>query len=359
MQLSLQFRARQLFGTTLLMSFLGVTPLLQAQAGDADGEALGTWRATMHQMSAPEEGCFHASYPSTMWERVTCAPAPAWRSALPRAPHREQIVGNGSDYVAQAPSGHLFSSAKGTFPKVTGVTGEKSVGVPAFGDGGILGKNEYTLQVNTNFYSGSAACKGSGCFAWQQYVMSTNTPVSLTSSKLTDETEVFIEYWLINYGNGSESCPSGFINGGQDSPGIDCVQNTAATLIAKGQVPITDLAGFTLSGSATSGGTDAATVTLGGDAYTATVRDSFTDIASGWTQAEFNVFGNAGGSRADFNSGSSVTVSVAVTDGSSSAPTCIPPSDREGTTGETNNLTAGSCKATSGTTPSIQFTEAN
>ncbi len=351
-----QFRARQLFGTTLLMSLLGATPLLQAQASNADSEALGAWQATMHQMSAPEEGCFHASYPSTMWERVTCAPAPGWRSALPKAPNREQIVGNGSDYVAQAPSGHVISSAKGTFPKVTGVTSEKSVGVPQFGDGGILGPNEYTLQVNTNFYTGSPACKGSSCFAWQQYVMSTNTPVSLTSSQLTNDTEVFIEYWLIDYGNGSESCPSGFINGGQDNPGIDCVQNTPATLIAKGQLPIKDLSGLTLSGSATSGGTDAATVTFGGEAYTATVRDSYTDIASGWTQAEFNVFGNAGGSRADFNTGSSVTANVAVSDGSSSAPTCVAPSKREGTTGETNNLTARSCTAASG---SIQFVESN
>jgi hypothetical protein len=335
---------------------LGLAPLLRAQAGDAEAQALGAWQTAMHQMSAPEKGCFQASYPSTVWERVTCAPAPGWRSALPKADNREQTVGNGYDYVAQAPSGHLISLAKGSFPKVTGVTSEKSVGVRAFGDGGILGANEYTLQVNTNFYSGSAACKGSGCSAWQQYVLATNTPVSITSSQLTNDTEVFIEYWLINYGNGSESCPSGFINGGQDNPGIDCVQNTAATLIAKGQLPISDLSGLTLSGSATSGGSDAATVTFGGNAYTATVPDSFTDIASGWNQAEFNVVGNAGGSRADFNSGSSLTVNVAVTDGSSTAPTCVAPSKREGTTGETNNLTAGTCTATSG---SIQFTESN
>ncbi len=224
-----RLRARKLLGVSLLMSGFGVTPLLKAQANAVESAALDAWSTAMHQTSAPEAGCFHASYPSTLWEPVTCAPAPGWRSAVPRVNNQEQTVGNGADYVAQAPSGHLISSAKGSFPKVTGVKSEKSVGVRSFGDGGILGPNEYTLQVNTNFYSGSAACKGTGCFAWQQYVMATNTPVSLTSGQLTNDTEVFIEYWLINYGNGSESCPSGFINGGQDNPGIDCVQNTAAT----------------------------------------------------------------------------------------------------------------------------------
>jgi hypothetical protein len=327
-------------------------------------QAREAWRAGMHAISAPREGCFHASYPSTIWQEVECAPAPGYRSALPTGRNREQIVGNGYDYVVQAPSGHLLSSALGSFPTVTGVKTEKSVGVPAFGDGGILGANEYTLQVNTNFYSGSKACAGySGCFAWQQYVMSTNTPVSLTSSKLTDKTEVFIEYWLINYGvdNGSNICPAGFIDGGADSegPGDDCVQNTPATAIANGQLPITDLASLKLSGSAKAAGTDSATVTFGTEAYTATVADHYTDIASGWTQAEYNVLGNAGGSRADFNSGASVTVKVAVTDGSTAAPTCVAPSSYDGTTGETNNLTLKSCTAAGGSTPYIQFTESD
>ena len=341
-------------------------PVAYAQSADeavdqAEVQAREVWRGTMHEISAPGEGCFHASYPSTQWEQVECAEAPGYRSALPKPGNREQTVGNGYDYVAQAPSGHRFSAAAGSFPTVTGVKSEKSVGVAAFGDGGILGPNEYTLQVNTNFYN-SAACDGyTGCLAWQQYVMSTNTPVSLTSNKLTDKTEVFIEYWLINYGvdNGSNICPSGFLDAGADAtgPGDDCVQNTKATVIASGQLPITDLASLKLSGSAKSGGTDAATVTYGTEGYAATVSDKLTDIASGWTQAEFNVLGNAGGSRADFNAGSSVTVKVAVADGSTSTPTCVSPSNYDGTTGETNNLTLGKCTAAGGSAPYIQFTE--
>jgi hypothetical protein len=368
-----KFEVRSMLHIAAVAGLVSVCSLPTAFAQSSDEavnrfeeQAHETWRGIMHQVEVPGKGCFHASYPSTQWEEVVCAPVPGYRSALPRTQDgkREQTVGNGYDYVVQTPSGHLFSSALGSFPTVKGVTSEKSVGVRAFGDGGILGSNEYTLQVNTNFYSGSPACDGySGCFAWVQYVMSTNTPVSLTSNKLTDDTEVFIEYWLINYGedNGSNICPAGFIDGGADmeGPGDDCVQNTPATLIAKGQLPITDLASLKLSGSAKSGGTDAATVTFGTNAYTATVADSYTDIASGWSQAEFNVLGNAGGSRADFNTGASLTVKIAVTDGSTSTPTCVSPSSYDGTTGETNNLSVGSCSATGGSTPYIQFTESN
>ena len=179
------------------VAITGLATTLVAQTSDstldsAEVQASETWRVTMHHSSALWAGCFHASYPSTEWEEVECAAPPAYRSALPRISNREEVVGNGYDYVAQAPSGHLFTSVMGSFPKVTEVKTEKSVGVAAFGGGGILGSNEYTLQVNTGFFH-SAACGGySRCLAWQQFVMSTNTPASLTSGRLTDKTEVFI-----------------------------------------------------------------------------------------------------------------------------------------------------------------------
>lgn len=359
--------ARGLFQIAAAMSLVGAASLSTAYAApaadEADAQARQSWREFMHQLSAPWNGCFHASYPSRQWESVKCEAAPGYRSRLPsRIDGNEQIVGNGYDVVAQSPSGTFFTQAKGSFPTVTGVKSEKTVGVWAFGFAGIKGANEYTLQVNTNFAHTAACGSYSKCQAWVQYVMSTNTPVSLTSNKLTGNSEVFIEYWLIDYGSSSTStCPTGFINGGKDAagPGVDCVQNTPATVVAKGQIPITSLANLTLSGSAAAGGDDAATVTYDGEAYTATVTDSYTDISSGWNLAEFNVVGNAGGSRADFNKGSSVTVKLAVADGTTAAPTCIPTSSRKGTTGETNNLNAGACTATGGASPAIQFTESN
>jgi hypothetical protein len=62
------------------------------------------------------------------------------------------------------------------------------------------------------------------------------------------------------------------------------------------------------------------------------------------------------GSEATFNSGSSLTVKVAVSNGTKNAPTCAPNS---GTTGETNNLNLGSCAGTGAATPYIEFVESN
>jgi hypothetical protein len=352
-----------------LVAFCGLTSAFAAQAGEAPDQnelqAREAWRATMHQIKVPGKGCFHASYPSTQWEEVECAPAPGYRSALPKpAENRTEVAGNESDYVVQAPSGHLLSGVVGSFPTVTGVASEKGVGVAEFQDAGILGANEYTLQVNTNLFHSAACGSFSKCLAWEQFVMATNTFVSLTDTELTGDTEVFIEYWLLNYGvdNDPETdiCPAGFIDLGPDStgPGDDCVQNSPATLIATGQIPITDLASLALAAVAVDG-MDTAVLSFGTEVFSATVSDSLTDIASGWSQAEFNVFGNSGGSRAKFNSGASLTVKVAVDDGSTAAPTCVPPSADAGTTGETNNLTLGSCTATGGSSPFIQFTESD
>ena len=334
-------------------------------AEEYENRAHASWRETMHHVVTPQKGCFHASYPSTQWEQVECVSPPAYRSALPKLKGKEQTAGNGYDYVAQTPSGHLISAAVGSFPTVSGVTSEKGANVP-FGSGessGITGTNQYTLQVNTNIVN-TKACNGyTGCLAWQQYVISTDTPDSLTSSQLSGKTEVFIEYWLINYGDhtGNNICPAGFIDGGEDSqgPGDDCVQNTPAVVVYNGQLPITGLASLQLSGTAVASGTDRATATYGTEAYTATTEDSYTDISSAWTQAEFNVVGNAGGSRADFNKGASLTVKLALTDGSTAAPTCLSPSSYDGTTGETNNLTLKSCTGTAGSTPYISFVESD
>ena len=68
------------------------------------------------------------------------------------------IVGNGNDYTLSATG--LITETVGSFPSVSGVTVESSVGVPSFGGGGILGRNEYTLQVNTNDNAKTSACSG-------------------------------------------------------------------------------------------------------------------------------------------------------------------------------------------------------
>jgi hypothetical protein len=387
------FRTFVIAAASAALLTLSPTAFAQGQSGSAEqpkaggttapavsASALRAWAETMHHSPAPQEGCFQASYPSTQWQAVPCAPPPGWRSAPPRRLNRKegrtpQVGGTGggtplnNDIVVQAPVG-LFSNVEGSFlTQTAGVTSETGVGVAAFGDGGFLGTNEYSLQINTNTTHTAACGSYSSCLAWQQYVFATNTAVSITNPTPTNETEVFIEYWLFNYGidttgGATDICPTGFLDIGPTvipgGGGDDCVQNSPASPIYTGQLPITDLSDLTLSGSVTAGGNDQATVTYGGKGYTATVADSYTDISSVWNQAEFNVLGNAGGSQAVFNNGASIWVQTAVTYGPTSPPACV---FNGGTTGESNNLNfvpstaLPVCCSYGGANPRIQFIE--
>ena len=196
--------------------------------------------------------------------------------------------------------------------------------------------------MNSNYNKTTSACKShSGCTVWQQFIYS---PDYSTKGKAA----VFIQYWLLGYGG--SSCPSGF---GSDGEG-DCYKNSSA--VTAPDVPATQLANLKISGTATTSGNDTVVFTNGTTAYTLSAKDSVLDLASAWDQTEFNVVGNAGGSDAVFNSGSSITVNLAVSDGSTAKPTCAA---NAGSTGESNNLNLGTCTATGGTSPSIKFTESN
>jgi len=318
----------------------GTLSLLPAFSQDADSSAI--WREAITETQVPAEGCFHVTYPNTVWEQVECKvahpnlhPHPVFRDLA-----GGQVTGNGHDYVAEAAG--LISKTLGTFPSVTGVTSEKGVGVPAFGDGGILGPNEYTLQVNTNFTGTTSACAGhTGCTVWQQFIYSPDYEVK-------GEAAVFMQYWLIGWG--SSSCPRTW---GSDGGG-DCYKNSS--FVAAADMKITSLGSLSLSGAALAGGNDTVVFNNGTTAYTVNASDSVVDISTVWKESEFNVVGNAGGSRADFNKGSSITVKVALTDGSTAAPTCVA---NAGSTGETNNLNLGSCVVAGGATPYIEFIESN
>jgi hypothetical protein len=311
-----------------------------AIAQGADAAALENWRGAI-ALTQPGEGCFTVSYPDTIWQQIECKHLnPRVRPTIHK-PGEAQVTGNGHDYVAE--SSGLTSVATGSFPKFTGVKSEKSVGVAAFGDGGILGPNEYSLQLNTNFGAATAACDGgsSSCIVWQQFIYATDYAVE-------GEGAIFIQNWLIYWGD--NPCPSGF---GSDGEG-DCYGNSNAVTLA--DIKPTNLGSVTLKGSAQAGGNDTVTVTDAGTAYSVSEPDTTLDISQVWQESEFNVVGDAGGSRAVFNEPVSITVKVALTDGSTAAPKCVANS---GTTGETNNLNLGKCTATKGTTPYIEFPETN
>jgi hypothetical protein len=323
-----------------------------------DDQTQEVWRENIRQIAPPDEGCFHVSFPSTQWEQVACVEAvPVFHSSPAHAIHKfalhlageEETAGNGTDYVAET-SG-LTTSATGSFPTVTGVTTETGVGVAEYGDGGILGANDYSLQLNTEIDTNSpAGCTqyhNVACGTWQQFVYASDYESG-------SDGDIFMQYWL--FFSGEERCPSGWGNGGFSEGVQACYKNSAT--VALPDVKASALATVKLSGSAVSGGNDTLTFTIGTQAYSTSGKDSVLKIASTWDQSEFNVVGDAGGSEADFNSGASITVKIAVSSGTTSAPTCLGPSGA-GTTGESNNLNLGSCSAVSGSTPYIQFTESN
>jgi len=312
--------------------------------GVLEAQAQASWRENMAHIATPSEGCFEATYPSVIWHQSAChalqprvAPVPHFRLFNSGA---AQTAGNGNDYTLQSSS--LITQAVGNFPSVTGVTSETGVGVAAYGGGGILGPNEYSLQINSSFDDTTSACKGhSGCTVWQQFVYAPDYEVQGSAA-------VFMQYWLIGYGG--SRCPSGF---GSDGAG-DCYKNSAAATAP--DVPATQLANVKLTGTVSNGGNDTVVFTNGTKAYSSSGKDSVLYLAQVWKVGEFNVVGNAGGSEAQFNGGSSITVKLAVTNGSTAAPSCVANS---GSTGESNNLNLGSCSTAGGSTPSIQFTESN
>ncbi|HEY8975830.1 MAG TPA: hypothetical protein VIN75_16540 [Burkholderiaceae bacterium] len=292
------------------------------EAASVSAEALmqENWRETIARTDVPHEGCFQAEFPSAVWVETSCSVAPD-KVYLPHGHRGPQTVGNGTDYAASV--SNLISSSVGTFPTVTGVTSER--------DGG---SNVYSIQLNSNFMS-TAACNGhSGCLAWEQFVYSSY------------EQQAFMQYWLIDYGN---SCPSGW-----NSYSGSCYKNSAAVNVPKQAISV--LSQLKMSATAVAGGNDTLVFTTPTKAYSTTGKDSVTYLATAWQQSEFNIVGDGGGSNATFNSGSSITVKVAVSHGSTAAPTCA---SNAGTTGETNNLKLGSCSAVGGATPYIQFKESN
>jgi hypothetical protein len=328
------------FKFALLAGFVSawfVPVVFAADDGVVEAMAKASWRQDMAQIAAPSEGCYHASYPRIVWQPIACTATTPQARAVPRQTvfAQAQTVGNGNDYVLDSGT-HLISQAVGSFPVYSGVMSLKSVGV------GGSEPNEYSLQINTGMYT-TAACNGhAGCTVWQQFLYETD-------AETDGDAGLYMQDWLIGYGSGA--CPSGF---GSDGEG-DCYKESS--MVSLPNIKPKSLGDATFTATAATGGNDTAVVTYDGDAYSSSQKDSSLDIASAWNEVEYNIFSAGGATEAVFNSsGVSITVNVAVNDGSTAAPKC----DADGgTSGDTNNLTLGSCAAAAGSTPSISFIESD
>jgi len=284
------------------------------------------WRAAITGAALPGKGCFTAEYPGTVWKQIACTQPPGHAYE----PAHRAAVGFGNDFAAQV-RGSITASV-GSFPAITGLVSEKSAGV----------SNQYSLQMNVPYFS-SPACQSSpytpGCSAWQQFVFSQSGGKNGTSS-------AFMVYWLINYG---PYCPSGW-----SQEALNCFINSAAVHVPHQK--LTAVADLQVSGAAAAGGNDSVKITTSKNAYAVGAPDSFLDLAGSWTGTEFNILGDGAGSQANFNKGTNITVNVQLTDGLKTAPAC---ETNTIFTYETNNLTLGTCHATSGQTPAITYTESD
>jgi hypothetical protein len=312
---------------------------IAATTSDPEQAARKTWRSVMANTPVQGKGCFHASYPGVAWQSEAC------KVAKPRDPplHVNRTVGapeaagNGSDYVAQAQG--LITFAAGQFSE-SGVTSETGVAAcqECIVDGPL--PNEYSLQINTNTNDYSAACGDySNCIVWQQFIYSTDY-------FYREEAALFMQYWLFNW---TGKCPNGWT-----TSGTSCYKNSNYASLP--DIPATQLNQVTFYGAANSDA-DSVGLQYGDDVWVVTANDSSSDngrdndtsgggvdIASVWTQVEFNVVGDGNLTQASFNAGAQFNVLLTIEDGSQSAPACIPPQDGAGTTGESNNLTLGTCQ---------------
>lgn len=290
------------------------------------------WRKSMLRDTTRERGCYRADYPEKEWKQVPCTTAPL-RPYVRRdtAGPGAEVVGDLVDYSAELPGGGLIAYGEGSFG-TSAITGESQGSVA----------NSFSLQLNTNFFSTSVCNGASNCWGWQQYVF---------SNPYTGNGAAFIQYWIFNYPSG---CPSGFSYYPGNPGAAGCYMNSAAVSVP-GQ-PIDNLSALALTGTAVSGGLDQLNLSTGTGLYSTYGEDTVLYASDGWTQAEFNVFGDGGGSQATFSSGTLISVETLVTNG---ATTSAPTYTETGTTGETNNLTLGSlvCPVADPNGPYIWFQE--
>jgi len=294
------------------------------------------WQAQVSQAARPTNGCYKTEYPKVAWQATACATPPAYPQ-VPKVGPRPMIVGNGSDVSALTPGGAI-TSAVGSFDTAS-VASESGQN----GGAGPMVANSYSLQLNTNFFNGSPACGGSSnpalCQAWEQFIFSNDGTSGVA----------FIQYWLLNYNN---PCAAGWFTY-MVGPATYCYRNSPSGV----GVPVqsaTTLANQKVAGNTTAT-TDGVTMFVGLTGYTVAGSNAVSLNASGgWTEAEFNVFGNGGGSMATFNAGAALTVRTRINYGGVLPPICV----AHGFTGETNNLNfALPAPSVTGPGPALKFVE--
>jgi len=139
-------------------------------------------------------------------------------------------------------------------------------------------------------------------------------------------------YVLQPYNTGNGNCPSGW-----QSNASNCYQEETNQQVSIGSLPASSLQALSVSAVA---GNPNITMTI--SAGSATVKSigvpNLIGLGSGWTDAEFNVFGDGGGDRANFAGTPTIQVQTEVQTASTSGLSCINTGNTNSSTLETNSL---------------------
>jgi hypothetical protein len=308
--------------------------------------AVHNWGRSMMGIALPSAGCFESAYPAVTWSRIACA-TPA-RLPLSRSSKiRPALIGNGyNDYLLEVFTPQVISLVIGSFPKVTGVTGVKTV---SSGYGCVCGDGNYSLQLNSKYFPTVACGKNANCFGLEQLAyLSPSDPHKKAG-------DLFIEDWIIGFTAKSVKCPpksSGWVS----FEGA-CTRFSRAVNIPI--IPITQLEDVSVSLRASPTG-DSGFLNDGTTVYgMKDIQNDVIDLSRRWSGAEFNVFGDAEGSRAVFNPGSTITVRVEARNTGNQAVYCQTGIGSQ--TAEMNSLSliAAPSHSPHQRYPSILFTESN
>ena len=324
----------------LLLALMGLGAFLLPAIGSAQSSDIEVWQETIKQTPPSQPGCFQASYPDMQWQQVFCTRpkniVPPWRPPA-RVSSAQSILPapiSGQGYSANAVGGPIWA-AEGSFLNVTGVTSIIN-SLP-----GQDTQNTYSLQINTDYFKipgNSSICNSNeGCQGWVQFVYQ-NTPA-------WNEGYLAIWYWVL----GTNSCPASWEAYGDYSCYLDSGVYTSSQSISNFNTRI-NISGKTINGQ------DSIVLTIGGNAYSRSIPSPLNELPQLWQQAQFNVFGEGGGSIAKFNNGSTLIVNTKIDNRTTNAPDSNCSVIRG--TGEENNLYFNSpCCRYAGGKPSIAFVE--
>jgi hypothetical protein len=328
-------------------------------ASPAALQAQLTWRTSLLAHQIAEPGCFEAHYPDKLWHKVACVAGPAGPVTrlnpvptllYPTGQHTvtPNKIGGGAgsdtDYMATVDSGHVIQSATGSFSNVTGLkTLSSSSGADA----------PFSLQINTEQINNIVTPTGNSvpecglapypniCQGWEQFVY--------LAGNNGDPGKIYIQDWALHYL--SKDCPDPWVH--YDGPPESCFFTSAATAVPN--QPLANFGKLVLSGAAANGGQDMVTLIAPTGMYTTHAADNVFNLAKNWTQAEFNVFGGANSSQANFNAGVSLGVHLAAS--------MFPPEPlgcaTQSTTGESTNVFIDSPCVVAAAGNAIDFTESN